>query len=70
MGYLKLHLKTTVLTSAITIAVIAVVLALVNPRVASIVGQEQRERAELQAVNLAEQISLMPAPRDPQMLAQ
>jgi hypothetical protein len=31
MGYLKLHLKTTVLTSAITIAVIAVVLALVNP---------------------------------------
>jgi signal transduction histidine kinase len=69
MRSLKLHTKTTVLTSAITIAVIASVLALVNPRVADIVGQEQRARAELQAINLAEQISYMPVPRDPQMLA-
>jgi signal transduction histidine kinase len=66
---MKLHTKTTVLASAITIAVIASVLALVNPRVADIVGQEQRARAELQAINLAEQISHMPAPRDPQVLA-
>ncbi|HEV7375584.1 MAG TPA: ATP-binding protein [Pyrinomonadaceae bacterium] len=69
MRYLKLHTKTTVLASAITIAVIASVLALVNPRVADIVGQEQRARAELQAINLAEQISHLPEPRDPQMLA-
>lgn len=69
MRYLKLHIKTTVLASAITIAVIASVLALVNPRVADIVGQEQRARAELQAINLAEQISHLPAPRDPQLLA-
>ena len=69
MRYLKLHTKTTVLASAITIAVLASVLALVNPRVADIVGQEQRARAELQAINLAEQISHMPAPRDPQTLA-
>lgn len=69
MRFLKLHVKTTVLASAITIAVIASVLALVNPRVADIVGQEQRARAELQAVNLAEQISNMPVPRDKQMLA-
>jgi two-component system NtrC family sensor kinase len=69
MRYLKLHTKTTVLASAITIAVIASVLALVNPRVADIVGQEQRARAELQAINLAEQISHLPEPRDPQLLA-
>jgi two-component system NtrC family sensor kinase len=69
MRFLKLHIKTTVLASAITIAVIASVLALVNPRVADIVGEEQRARAELQAVNLAEQISHLPAPPDPQILA-
>jgi two-component system NtrC family sensor kinase len=69
MRFLKLHVKTTVLASAIMIAVIASVLALVNPRMADIVGQEQRARAELQAVNLAEQISNMPVPRDKQMLA-
>src|SRR5256885_3006367 len=70
MRPLKLHTKTTLLTSAITIAVLATALALVNPRVADLVNEEQRGRAELQAVNLAEQISHMPAPRDPQMLAQ
>lgn len=69
MQPLKLHTKTTVLASAITVAVIASVLALVNPRVADIVTEEQRARAELQAINLAEQISHMPSPRDPQMLA-
>lgn len=69
MRPLKLHTKTTVLTSAITIAVLAAVLALVNPRVADILSKEQRDRAELQAINLAEQISHMPTPRDPQMLA-
>src|SRR5437764_1294542 len=69
MRSLKLHTKTTVLASAITIAVIASVLALVNPRVADTVGQEQRAREELQAINLAEQISHLPVPRDPQMLA-
>ncbi|HEX8708414.1 MAG TPA: ATP-binding protein [Pyrinomonadaceae bacterium] len=69
MRSLKLHTKTTALTSAITVAVLATVLSLVNPRVADIVTQEQRERAELQAINLAEQISHMPVPREPQMLA-
>lgn len=69
MRSLKLHTKTTVLASAITVAVIASVLALVNPRVADTVGQEQRARAELQAINLAEQISHLPTPRDPQLLA-
>jgi len=66
---LKLHTKTTVLASAITVTVLAILLALVVPRVAEIVNEEQRARAELQAINLAEQISHMPEPRDPQMLA-
>ncbi|HEV7857390.1 MAG TPA: ATP-binding protein [Pyrinomonadaceae bacterium] len=65
----KLHTKTTVLASVITVTVLAAALALVNPRVAAILSKEQRDRAELQAINLAEQISHMPVPRDPQMLA-
>jgi len=69
MRPLKLHTKTTVLVSAITVAVLAGLLALVNPRVADLVTEEQRSRAELQAINLAAQISHMPVPRDPQMLA-
>jgi two-component system NtrC family sensor kinase len=69
MRPLKLHTKTTVLVSAITVAVLAGLLALVNPRVADLVTEEQRSRGELQAINLANQISHMPLPRDPQMLA-
>src|SRR5919202_71563 len=69
MRPLKLHTKTTLLASAITVAVLATALALANARVAHLVLEEQRARAELQAINLAEQISHMPTPRDPQMLA-
>lgn len=69
MRPLKLHTKTTLLASAITVAVLATALALANARVAHLVLEEQRARAELQAINLAEQISRMPVPRDPQMLA-
>jgi signal transduction histidine kinase len=70
MRPLKLHTKTTLLASAITVAVLAVVLAYTTGRVAEIVRDEQKARAELQALNFAEQISAMPAPRDPQALAQ
>jgi two-component system NtrC family sensor kinase len=69
MRPLKLHTKTTLLASAITVAVLATALALANARVAHLVLEEQRARAELQAINLAEQVSHLPAPRDPQMLA-
>lgn len=69
MSPLKLHIKTTLLASAITVAVLAVALSLVNARVAVLVLEEQRARADLQAINLAEQISHMPAPRDPETLA-
>lgn len=69
MRPLKLHTKTTLLASAITVAVLATALALANARVAHLVLEEQRARADLQAINLAEQISHLPAPREPQLLA-
>src|SRR5918911_3389028 len=70
MRPLKLHTKTTLLASAITVAVLTVALAYTTARVAEIVREEQKARAELQALNFAEQISAMPAPRDPRALSQ
>jgi two-component system, NtrC family, sensor kinase len=69
MSPLKLHTKTTLVTSVVTIAVLAAALAVTNARVAELVREEQKARAELQAINLAEQIGHMPAPREPEALA-
>ncbi|MDT5159051.1 MAG: two-component system, NtrC family, sensor kinase [Acidobacteriota bacterium] len=69
MHPLKLHTKTTLLASAITLAVLGVVLALVSVRFAERVRQEQKELAKLQAEQLADHVSQMPAPRDPEQIA-
>src|SRR5215210_6881731 len=69
MSPLKLHTKTTLLASAVTIAVLALALVVINKRVAELVREEQKARAELQAINLAQQIGDMTAPHDPQALA-
>jgi two-component system NtrC family sensor kinase len=69
MRPLKLHTKTTLLASAVTLAVLGVVLTLVSVRVAERIREEQRGLAELQAINLAEHISQLPLPRDPESLA-
>jgi two-component system, NtrC family, sensor kinase len=69
MHPLKLHTKTTLLVCAVTLAVLGVVLALVSMRVAEHIREEQKALAELQAVSLAEHISELPEPRDPQVLA-
>jgi signal transduction histidine kinase len=69
MRPLKLHTKTTLLASAVTLSVLCVVLALISVRVAERIREEQKALAELQAVNLAEHISELPAPREPQALA-
>ena len=69
MHPLKLHTKTTLLVCAVTLAVLGVVLALVSMRVAEHIREEQKALAELQAVSLAEHISGLPVPRDPQALA-
>jgi two-component system NtrC family sensor kinase len=70
MRPLKLHTKTTVLASAITVAVLAMAVALISPLISDILNRAQRDRAELQAINLAEQISHIPVPRDALVLAQ
>lgn len=69
MRALKLHTKTTLMASAITVAVLAATLTFVSSRVAELVRDEQKALAELQAVNLADRLSDMPEPRDPQDLA-
>src|SRR5215210_4994150 len=69
MRPLKLHTKTTLLASAVTLAVMGVVLALVSVRFAERVREEQKQLAQLQADNLADHISEMPAPRDPEEVA-
>ncbi|MCW5969516.1 MAG: hypothetical protein KIT57_13490 [Blastocatellales bacterium] len=63
MHPLSLHAKTTILTSAITIAVLLATVLLIGVRMAALVREDERDLAQLQALSLAEQISLMPSPR-------
>jgi PAS domain S-box-containing protein len=64
MRPLKLHTKTTLLASAITLAVLMATLLLVSLRIFNLVRESEKELARLQAISVAEQISLMPIPRD------
>ncbi len=70
MRPLKLHTKTTLLASAITLAVLATALFTISTRVVNLVRDEQKELAELQAANLADHVSVMQSPRDPELMAQ
>jgi two-component system, NtrC family, sensor kinase len=65
----KLHTKTALLASAITIAVLIVALLTISARVVDLVRDEQKALAEWQAISLAEAISDLPTPRDPQEMA-
>ena len=67
---MRLHTKTTLLASAIALAVLLAVLLLVSARMVSLVRDEERALAQLQAVSVAEQISLMQLPYDEKTLAQ
>ena len=69
MRPLKLHTKTTLLASAVTLAVMGVVLALTSVRFAERVRREQEELAQLQAERLADHVSQMPTPHDPEQVA-
>jgi signal transduction histidine kinase len=69
MRPLNLHSKTTLLASAITLAVTGLVLSLVSVRFAERVREEQEELAQLQADRLADHISQMPSPRNPETVA-
>jgi two-component system, NtrC family, sensor kinase len=65
----KLHTKTALLASAITVAVLIVALLTISARVVDLVRDEQKALAEWQAISLAEAISDLPTPRDPQEMA-
>ncbi|MBI1763636.1 MAG: HAMP domain-containing histidine kinase [Acidobacteria bacterium] len=67
---LRLHTKTTLLASVISLAVLLAVLLAVNARMVSLVRAEERALAQLQAVSVAEQISLLPLPYDEKDLGQ
>src|SRR5262249_22616734 len=69
MRPLKLHTKTTLLASAITVAVLIAALLTISARVVDFVRDEQKALAEWQAIGLAEVISDLPEPRDPQDMA-
>src|SRR2546428_4763106 len=69
MRPLKLHTKTTLLASAITVAVLIAALLTISARVVDLVGEEQKALAEWQAINLADAISDLPAPGNPQDMA-
>jgi signal transduction histidine kinase/ActR/RegA family two-component response regulator len=64
MNPLRLHTKTTLLALAITLAMLLAVLLVVSVRMVNLVRDDEKELARLQALSLAEQISLMPTPRD------
>lgn len=64
MRLLKLHTKTTLLVSAITLAMFVATLLLISVRMVNLVRENEKELARLQALSVAEQISLMPTPRD------
>jgi len=64
MTPLRLHTKTTLLVSAITLAMLLAVLFVVSVRMVNLVRENEKALARLQALSVAEQISLMPAPRD------
>src|ERR1041385_2763160 len=69
MRPLKLNTTTSLLAWATTLAVLGVVMALTSVRFAQRVRDQQKELAQLQADNLADHISQMPAPRDPDQIA-
>jgi signal transduction histidine kinase/ActR/RegA family two-component response regulator len=64
MNPLKLHTKTTLLVLAITLAMLLAVLLVVSVRMVNLVREGEKELARLQALSVAEQISLMPTPRE------
>ncbi|HSB27368.1 MAG TPA: ATP-binding protein, partial [Pyrinomonadaceae bacterium] len=69
MGPLKLHTKATLVASAVTIGMLTVALLITSAGIANLERDDDKTLAQLQAVNLATQISDMPTPRDAQDLA-
>ena len=69
MQPLKLQTKATLFASAITIGMLVAALVITSAGIANLEREDDKELAQLQAVNLANQINNMPAPRDVETLA-
>jgi two-component system NtrC family sensor kinase len=64
MRPLKLHTKATLIASVVTIGMLTAVLLITSAGIANLEREDDKELAQLQAINLAAQVSAMPLPRD------
>jgi len=64
----KLHTKTTLLTSVIAVGMLIAALVVTSAGIANLERDDDRELAEIQTRDLAQHISDMPVPRDPDVL--
>src|SRR5215813_12661690 len=64
MRTLKLHIKTTLLASLITVGMLVAALVVTSAGIANLERDDDKELAEIEARDLAQHISEMPAPRD------
>lgn len=69
MRPLKLHTKATLIASVVTIGMLAAALVITSAGIANLEREDDKELAQLQAINLAAQVSAMPTPRDAATLA-
>src|SRR5512143_943869 len=69
MRPLKLHTKATLVASAVTIGMLTAALLITSAAIANLERDDDKALAELQAINLAAQVSAMPTPRDMPTLA-
>ncbi len=69
MHTLKLHTKTTLLSSAIVVVMLVAALVLTSAAIANLERIDDKALAEIQAADLAQHISDMGASRDPDTLA-
>lgn len=69
MRPVRLHVKVTILTTGITVIILALMVSIITAKVTRIIVQEQHERAELTAINLAAEIGRQERPHDPDRLS-
>lgn len=64
MTALRLHTRTTLFVTAILLAMLVATLLLVTLRIVNLVREDEKDLARLLALGVAEQISLLPSPRN------
>ena len=68
MRALKLHIKTTLLASVITVGMLIAALVVTSAGIANLERNDDKDLAEIQTRDLAQHISDMHSPRDPEAL--